>query len=252
MSIAIRTKNELSILKDNGRVVAIALEHARSIAKEGMSLLELDKEIEEKILSFDMLPSFKGLYGFPNAACISVNEVVIHGIPNNYKLKSGDIVGVDIGTKYRGYYGDGAITFSIGEASESNKKLMKCSLDALNTAIDSIKEGMRFKEISLILQESIMGRGFVPLLNYCGHGIGTSPHTDPSIPNYLGDAVKISGPKVKNGMVFCLEPMVCQKSGNPKLLEDKWSVVSEDGLNTSHHEHMVAVIDGKARILTEI
>lgn len=252
MGIAIRSKNEIELLRENGRAVALTLEYAKSIAKEGMSLLELDKAIEKKILSLNMLPAFKGLYGFPGSACLSVNEVVIHGIPNEYKLKQGDIIGVDIGTKHKGYYGDGAVTFGIGDISHSDKVLMDCSMDALNIAIDSIKEGMRFKEISFILQEEITKRGFFPLFNYCGHGIGSSPHAEPSIPNYLSSGAKISGPKVKNGMVFCLEPMVCQKSGNPVVLKDKWSVVSEDGLNASHHEHMVAVIGGRARILTEI
>ncbi len=252
MGIATRNKNELALLAQANKVVALTLEYAKTIVSEGMSLLELDKAIEDKILSLESLPSFKGLYGFPNAACISVNQVIIHGIPTNYRLKQGDIVGIDIGTKYKNYYGDGAITIGVGKVSEKDIKLMECSLRTLYNAIDSIKVGMRFKEISAILQENIENMGFVPLLGFCGHGIGTKPHEEPSIPNYLEDGVKMGGPKVKNGMVFCLEPMVCQESGKPVILDDKWSVVSKDGLNTSHHEHTIAIIDGKARILTEL
>ena len=251
MGISIFNKSQIALLSEASKAVAMTLDYARQIAKEGMSLLDLDKAIEDKILSFGMLPSFKGLYGFPNASCISVNEVIIHGIPSDYKLKNGDIIGIDIGTKYKGYFGDGAVTFGIGEVDSKNKELMKCSFDTLNSVIDSIKEGMRFKEISKMLQDNITQRGFTPLLDYCGHGIGTKPHCEPSIPNYLPDGVSISGPKIREGMAFCLEPMVCQKSGVPVILDDKWSVVSKDGLNTSHHEHTVAIIGGKARILTE-
>lgn len=252
MSIATRNKRELDLLAQASKVVAQTLDYARTIVSEGMSLLELDRVIEDKILSLDAIPSFKGLYGFPNTACISVNQVIIHGIPTDYRLKNGDIVGIDIGTKYKNYYGDGAITIGIGNVSDTDKKLMDCSLNTLNNTIDSIKVGMRFKEISAILQHNIESSGFTPLLGFCGHGIGTKPHEEPSIPNYLDDGVKMGGPKVKEGMVFCLEPMVCQKEGEPIILEDKWSVVSKDGLNTSHHEHTIAIIDGKARILTEL
>lgn len=252
MGIATRNKKELELLRQASRVVAITLDYAKTIVSEGMSLLELDKAIEDKIRSLDSLPSFKGLYGFPNAACISVNEVIIHGIPSEYRLKSGDIVGIDIGTKYKNYYGDGAITIGVGAVNDVNQRLMECSLNTLLNTIDSIRAGMRFKEISAILQENIEGYGFTPLLGFCGHGIGTKPHEEPSIPNYLEHGGKMSGPKVKEGMVFCLEPMVCQREGDPIILEDKWSVVSKDGLNTSHHEHTIAIIDGRARILTEI
>ncbi|STQ85366.1 type I methionyl aminopeptidase [Helicobacter muridarum] len=252
MGISIKNKAEIQILREASRIVALTLDYAKSIISDGISLLEIDSAIESKILSLGAIPSFKGLYGFPNSACISVNEVVIHGIPTDYRLKNGDIVGIDIGTKYKNYYGDGAITVGVGNVANQDMKLMDCSLCTLENTINSIKSGMRFKEISAILQENIESRGFLPLFGYCGHGIGTKPHEEPSIPNYLESGMKIAGPKVKDGMVFCLEPMVCQKSGEPVVLSDNWSVVSKDGLNTSHHEHTVAIIDGRARILTEL
>jgi len=140
---------------------------------------------------------------------------------------------------------------AVGEISKEDEALIACSKDALYHAIDAIKPGMRFKELTKVLEDFITNRGFVPLRDYCGHGIGTKPHDEPNIPNYLEGKAK-QGPKIKNGMVFCLEPMVCQKSGNPMLLEDKWSVVSEDQCRTSHYEHQVAVVDGKAVILTEV
>lgn len=249
--IPIRNKKELETLREAGRCVAMSLEKAINYAKEGVSLLELDSIIEDNIRSLGAKPSFKGLYGFPNSACLSLNEVVIHGVPNEYKLQNGDILGIDIGSFFKNYYGDGAVTIPIGIPNAVDQKLIECSNYALESVIEEIKIGMYFKEISRMLQECITSFGFTPLLNFCGHGIGTKPHCEPEIPNYLSPNIKISGPKVKEGMVFCLEPMVCQKSGDPIILNDKWSVVSKDGLRTSHHEHQVAIIGGKAEILTQ-
>ena len=249
MAITLRKPAEIETMRRAGAIVGQTLEYLRSIAKEGMSLKEIDALGEEFILKAGAKPSFKGLYGFPASVCTSVNEVIIHGIPTDYKLQNGDILGLDIGTIVDGYYGDAAITMPIGEISQADTKLIKCSKNALYTAIEAIKPGMRFKELSYILQEAIVSEGFVPLRDFCGHGIGKKPHDEPNIPNYVDGKVK-QGPKIKNGMVFCLEPMVCQKEGEPIILEDKWSVVSSDRLNGSHYEHQVAVVDGKALILT--
>ncbi len=249
MAIPLRKKAEIDTLRRAGAIVGQTLEYLRGVVKPGMSLKEIDALGEEFILKAGAKPSFKGLYGFPASVCTSVNEVIIHGIPTDYKVKEGDILGLDIGTIVDGYYGDAAITMGIGEISQENQKIIDCSKNALYEAIDSIKVGMRFKELSYILQEAIIGAGYVPLRDFCGHGIGKKPHDEPNIPNYVDGKVK-QGPKIKNGMVFCLEPMVCQKDGEPIILEDKWSVISADGLNTSHYEHQVAVVDGKAVILT--
>ena len=249
MAIPLRKKAEIDTLRRAGAIVGQTLEYLRALIKPGMSLKEIDALGEEFILKQGAKPSFKGLYGFPASVCTSVNEVVIHGVPTDYKLKEGDIIGLDIGTFLDGYYGDAAITLAVGEISENDKKLIDCSKDTLYKAIEAIKPGMRFKELSYILQESIKEAGFVPLRDFCGHGIGKKPHDEPNIPNYVDGKIK-QGPKIKNGMVFCLEPMVCQKDGTPVILEDKWSVVSSDGLNASHYEHQVAVVDGKAVILT--
>jgi len=157
---------------------------------------------------------------------------------------------LDIGTKLDGYFGDAAITMAVGRISDEDQALIDCSKGALYHAIEVIKPGMRFKELTKVLEDYITDAGFVPLRDYCGHGIGTKPHDEPNIPNYL-EGKPNQGPKIKNGMVFCLEPMVCQKSGTPLLLEDGWSVLSDDQLRTSHYEHEIAVVDGKAMILTE-
>lgn len=250
MAIALRKPAEIEKLRAANKIVAQTHQLLRENAKVGASLKDLDKMAEDFIRSQGARPSFKGLYGFPAAVCTSVNEVIIHGIPTDYKLKDGDIVGFDVGTELEGYYGDAAITMGIGEISEKDTDVIACSKDALYHAIENIKVGMRFKELSLLLEEYIVGRGYRPLLNFCGHGIGKKPHEEPEIPNYLDAPNAKQGPKIKNGMVFCLEPMICQLDGKPKILDDKWSVVSEDGLRGSHYEHTVAVINNKAEILS--
>jgi methionyl aminopeptidase len=250
MAIALRKPQEIEKLRVANKIVGSTLELLRTTAKVGMTLKELDALAEEHILSLGAKPSFKGLYGFPNAVCTSLNQVIIHGIPSDYKLQEGDVIGFDIGTELDGWYGDAAITIGIGEISKDDEELIACAKDTLYYAIDIIKEGMRFKELSSLMEQFILKRGFVPLRNFCGHGIGRKPHEEPEIPNYLEGNNPKSGPKIKNGMVFCLEPMICQKESKPVILENKWDVVSADGLRGSHYEHTVAIINGKAEILS--
>ncbi|MBD3807585.1 MAG: type I methionyl aminopeptidase [Epsilonproteobacteria bacterium] len=249
MAISIRQPSEIAKLKQAGEIVGNTLQFLQNNIKSGMTLLEIDTMAEEFIRKSGGVPSFKGLYGFPSSVCTSLNEVIIHGVPTDVKIKEGDILGLDIGVKLDGYYGDAAVTMPIGKISKEDEDLIACSKDALYHAISQIKVDMRFKELSHILEQFIISRGFVPLRDYCGHGIGTKPHEEPNIPNYL-DGKPNQGPKIKNGMVFCLEPMVCQKSSQPLHLDDEWSVISEDRLRTSHYEHQVAIVDGKAVILT--
>lgn len=254
MAIAIRKSHEIEDLRKANQIVGKTLSLLRQNATVGRSLLELDKMAEDFILSQGTIPSFKGLYGFPNSICCSLNEVIIHGIPTDYCLQEGDVIGFDVGTKLKGkngfYFGDAAISIGIGTIDDLDQKLIDCASQTLYEAIALIEEGLRFKELSAFMQKSIKSFGFTPLLDFCGHGIGTKPHEEPQIPNYIHSSSK-SGPKIKNGMVFCLEPMVCQAKGRPKILEDKWSVTSEDGLRGAHYEHAVAIIDGKAQILSK-
>jgi methionyl aminopeptidase len=253
VAIALRKSNEIDMLRNSGLAVAKTLSYLEKNVKAGMSLLEVDQMGDNYLDSLGYRPSFKGLYGFPNAICTSLNEVVIHGVPTNEILKDGDILGIDIGSEKDGWFGDAAITMPIGTISQEDEKLIACSKDALYYAIDIIKDGMRFKELSYKLEKFIKSRGFVPLIKFCGHGIGKEPHCEPDIPNYfIGNNPK-QGPKIKNGMVFCIEPMICQKNQEPIIdKKDGWSVRSKDGLRASHYEHQVAVINGKAEILTKL
>lgn len=250
--IELRKPAEIAKLREANRIVAQTLDFLETQIRVGMTLKAISEMAEEFIISKGAVPSFKGLYGFEGAICTSLNKICIHGTPDNTKLKEGDILGLDIGTLKDGYYGDGARTIPIGKISPKDEALIACAKDALDYAVSIIREGMRFKMLSQKLDEFIRSKGFVPLLNYCGHGIGTRPHCEPEIPNYLepGQSVK-EGDKIKSGMVFCIEPMVCQKDGTPvHINSDRWNAASADGLNTAHYEHCLAVIKGKAEILT--
>ncbi len=251
MAIHIRNKNDIDGLRQANKIAAEAILFAKGLVKPGVSTKFISEETEKFIVSKGARASFKGLYGFPEAICISVNEVIIHGIPNNTLLKDGDIVGIDIGTELNGWYGDTAVTVPVSSVSKKDEELIACAKDALDFAISAIKDGMRFKELSRLIEDFIEKKGYKPLRNFCGHGIGRSPHEEPSILNYLeGNASQ--GPKIKNGMVFCIEPMICQKDGESALLEDKWGVVSKDGLRGSHYEHTIAVVNGRAEVLSRI
>ena len=251
MAIALRKPDEIAKLRISNGLVAQTLNLLREHTKIGVSLKELDAMAEDFIRSHDAKPAFKGLYGFPSTVCTSVNEVIIHGIPTDYKLQDGDCVGLDLGVEKDGWFGDAAITVAVGNAAQEDLDMIACSHDALLHAVDIIHDGMRFKELSAALETFIKGRGFVPLKNFCGHGIGRKPHEEPEIPNYLDHGSAKSGPKIKNGMVFCIEPMICKENGISKILDDKWSVVSEDGFRGAHYEHTMAIIDKKAVILSQ-
>jgi methionyl aminopeptidase len=250
MAIPLRKKSEIEEIKKPAQLVAKALEFCRKMAKVGATGLEIDKAVEDLIVANGGRPSFKGLYGFPNSVCVSVNEVIIHGIPNNIPFKEGDVVGFDIGVEMNGWFGDAAITVGIGEISDKDQELIDVSRDTLYAMINSIKVGMRFKQLSKIAEDYTISRGYVPLRDYSGHGIGRKPHEEPQILNYV-EGKPNQGDKIKNGMVFCLEPMICQESGENTTLEDGWGVVSVDGKRGTHYEHQIAIVDNKPVILTQ-
>lgn len=251
MAIAIRKPSEIESIRKASKIVAKTLNHLKSQIAPGISLKDLDSMGEDFIRKCGGEPSFKGLYGFSGSVCTSVNEVIIHGPPSDYKLKEGDIVGLDIGVNLDGWFGDAAITCGVGDISNEDSRLISCAKDALYFAISQIKPGMHFKELSYLIENFIIDYGYTPLLGFCGHGIGRKPHEAPEIPNYLEGNNPKQGDKIKNGMVFCIEPMICQKQGEPVVLDDEWSVVSKDNLRGSHYEHTIAVIDGKAEILSK-
>ncbi|MEF3192019.1 MAG: type I methionyl aminopeptidase [Campylobacterales bacterium] len=251
MAIALRSRSDIEKLRRASKIAREVLERVAEAVRPGVTTRELDALAEAECRKLGAIPSFKGLYGFPASLCTSVDEIIIHGIPNDQPLREGEIVGLDFGTNVDGWYGDCAITVGVGSVSQEDQALMRASEETLAYAIEIIHENMRFKELTANIENFIKARGYVPLRNYCGHGIGRKPHEEPSIPNYL-EGKPNQGPKIKNGMVFCLEPMICQRNGDAKVLDDGWSVRTGDGLKGSHHEHTVAIIDGKAEILSLI
>ena len=252
--IELRKPHEIAKLREANRIVAQTLDFLEAQIRVGMSLKAISEMAEEFIRAKGAVPSFKGLYGFEGAICTSLNEICIHGTPDDTRLKEGDILGLDIGTLKEGYYGDGARTIAIGKISPKDEALIACAKDTLEYAVSVIREGLRFKALSKKIEEFIRARGFVPLLHYCGHGIGTRPHSEPEIPNYLEPSQSAKdGDKIKSGMVFCIEPMVCQKDGTPRHINsERWNAASADGLNTAHFEHCIAVIKGRAEVLTRV
>ncbi|GHV05713.1 methionine aminopeptidase [Campylobacterota bacterium] len=249
MGIALRNKQQIASLCAANQLVARTLAHVGAMVEAGVTTKALSEEADRFITKNGARASFKGLYNFPEAICVSRNEVVIHGIPDETKLVDGDIVGLDIGVELDGWYGDSAVTVGVGKISADDQLLIDCAKNTLYEAIAAIRVGMHFKELSQVLETTIHAKGFVPLHGYCGHGIGRLPHEEPSILNYVEGKAK-QGPKIKEGMVFCIEPMICQKIGKFAILDDKWSVVSEDGLNGSHYEHTVAIVGSRAEIIS--
>jgi len=251
LAIPLKKPKDIDAIRKSSVLVARTLKYLTEKTSVGMSLKELDILGDNFIIENGGIPSFKGLYGFPSAVCTSLNEVIIHGVPDNTILKEGDILGLDVGVEIDGWFGDAAVTIPVGKVSKENEDLIACAKDTLYYAIDAIRPNMRFKELSLKIEKFINSRGFLPLHNYCGHGIGSKPHEDPQILNYLEGSNTKQGPKIKNGMVFCLEPMITQKLSDSKVLDDKWSVLSQDELFGSHYEHTIAIINNKAEILSK-
>jgi len=250
MAIPIRKKSEIEQIKIPAKLVARTLKLLRENTKPGITPLELDKLAEDFIRSNGGRPAFKGLYDFPNSVCISRNGVVIHGIPDDKPLEEGEVVGYDVGVEIDGWYGDAAITVGVGEIKDDYKKMIQVAKDAIYHAVKHIKPGMRYKQISKLLEDYITSHGYVPLKGYSGHGIGRKPHEEPQILNYV-EGKPNQGEKVKNGHVFCLEPMLCHKCGEPILAENGWDVYCEDMEVGVHYEHQIAIVDNKPIILTE-
>ncbi len=215
--------------------------------KPGMSTKDLDKIAEDYIISRKAIPAFKGYHGYPAATCISIDEEVVHGIPGERRLVDGQIVSVDLGTIFGGYYGDAARTFAIGEISEEKKRLMKVTRECLDAAIAKVRDGMKLGEISHTVQTTAESAGFSVVRDMVGHGIGRAMHEDPQIPNY---GPPEAGPVIKKGMVLAIEPMV--NIGNYKVNQkaDGWTIVTADGSPSAHYEHSVAVMENGGDILT--
>ena len=247
--IIIKNNNEIDRMRDAGRIVAETLLIVEEKIKPGITTAELDKVAEEFITKHGAKPSFKGLYGFPSSLCISVNEQVVHGIPGAYTLKEGDIISVDCGALLNGFHGDAARTFSVGKVSQEAQKLIEVTRDCFFEGIKFAQVGNRLTDISHEIQRYVEDSGFSVVRDFVGHGIGRNVHEDPEVPNFGRPG---RGPKLTEGMVLAIEPMVNIGTYRVKTLSDDWTVVTSDGSLSAHYENTVAILPDGPEILTLI
>ena len=247
--ITSKSKREIDLMRKAGEIVALAHQAVAEAIKPGITTGELDRIVEKVIRDHQATPSFKGYNGFPAAICASVNEVLVHGFPSKYALKEGDIISVDIGACYKGYHGDSAWTYAVGEVSEEAKHLMEVTKQSLYEGLKMVKAGVHLSDISNTIGEYVYSYGYSVPYEYTGHGIGANLHEDPAIPNY---GPKGKGPILKAGMTLAIEPMVHRGKPFTKVLEDDWTVVTKDGSLAAHYEHTVLVTEEGYEILTTI
>ncbi len=245
--LRIKTEEEIEVLRHNNLLVSKTLAEVAKLLKPGVSTLELDKRAEEYIRDNDAVPGFKGYHGFPNTLCTSVNSQVVHGIPSSYQLKEGDIVSVDCGVKKDGYYGDTAFTFEVGEVDPKVKQLLKVTRGALWEGVNNAIVGKRLGDIGYSVQKHAEDNGFSVVREMVGHGLGSNLHEAPEVPNY---GKRGKGPKLPDGLVLCIEPMI--NMGSKEILQDRdgWTIGTLDKMPSAHFEFAVVIRKGKADVLS--
>lgn len=247
--IILKSKREIEVIRENGRILAKTLKLIGQNIKEGIKTKKLDRLAEEFIKKNGAQPAFKGYRGFPANICVSINEEVVHGIPTDRILVSGDIVSVDIGVYKDGYFADGAFTYKVGETSPEAQKLIDITRNSLYKGIESCLEGKNLSDISFAIQSYVEAFGFQVVRELVGHGIGRDMHEEPQVPNF---GTPGQGPVLKEGMVLAIEPMVNQKTYEIETLDDGWTVVTKDRSLSAHFEHTVCITKNGPKILTQI
>lgn len=246
--IVLKTAREISIMKEAGRISANALKEAGKAVQPGVTTDELDRIIRKYIENQGAKPSFLGYGGFPASACISVNNVVIHGIPSKEcVLKEGDIVSIDVGAIFEGFHGDNAYTFPCGQVSEEARSLLDTTYESLMLGIKRAKVGARIGDISSTIQEYVEARSYSVVRDFVGHGVGAKLHEDPSVPNF-GTAGR--GVRLQPGMTIAIEPMINAGTYEVEILDDEWTTVTADGKLSAHFEHSIAITNDGPLILT--
>lgn len=248
--IAIRTSREIDLLRKANAIVAEVLTTLADHVEPGITTQELDAMAEEMIRAGGGEPSFLGFQGlspYPASTCISIDEVIVHGIPGSRRLKDGEICSIDVGVKYKGYYGDAAFSVACGELDDERVRLMDVTNRALANGIDAARAGNYVEDISRAVEETVAGEGFSIVRSFVGHGIGTEMHEDPQIPNFLTGT---RGPQLKPGMVFAIEPMINAGTHEVRVLDDDWTALTADGKPSAHFEHSIVITDGDPEILS--
>lgn len=248
--IVLKNTDQLAYMREAGKITGEALSLAGEAVRPGISTYELDTMIRKCIEKHGAKPSFLGYGGFPGSACISINDQVIHGIPSKKAiLKDGDIVKIDVGAFYRGYHGDSARTFPVGEISEEAKRLIEVTKESFYRGVAQIGDGARIGDIGSAIDSYVRENGYSVVRKYIGHGVGRELHEDPEVPNF---GTPGRGPRLCAGMVIAIEPMVNVGTHEVKELSDGWTVITADGKLSAHYEHTVAVTSNGAVLLTEV
>lgn len=245
--ITIKSEKEIELMRHAGYLVSLTHQYLKPFIKPGITTKELDELAEKFIREHDGIPSCKGYEGFPSSLCVSVNDEVVHGIPGPRKLKNGDIVTIDMVIGYHGYQGDAAWTYAVGSINDKKKYLMEHTEKALYEGIKQVKPGAHIGDISNAVETYATKHHLGVVRELVGHGIGTDMHEDPDVPNYGKPG---TGPRLKPGMVICIEPMLNLGTRYVGILEDNWTIVTEDGQPAAHYEHTVLVTEEGYEILT--
>jgi len=245
--IIYKTPAEIEIMREAAQIVSRTLGLLAAEIKPGITPLYLDKIAEEYIRSQNALPGFLGMYGFPNTLCISINEQVVHGIPSNRILKEGDIISVDCGSKFEGFYGDHAYTFEVGEVAPEIRRLLQVTKECLDLGVAQTKAGNRIEDIGFAIQQHAEKNGYGVVRDLVGHGLGRTMHEDPQVPNYGRQG---RGKKIQEGLVIAIEPMINLGTEKIITLSDEWTIVTADSKPSAHFEHDVAVVNGQPEVLS--
>ncbi len=245
--ITIKSEKEIELMRHAGYLVSLTHQYLKPFIKPGITTKELDKLAYDFIIEHGGVPTCLGYEGFPSTLCTSVNDEVVHGIPGNYKLKNGDIITIDMVIGYKGYQGDAAWTYAVGTISDENKHLMEHTEKALYEGVKMVKPGNRIGDVSHAVEKYATENGLSVVRELCGHGIGLEMHEDPDVPNYGREGI---GPRLKPGMVICIEPMLNLGARNVYQLDDGWTIKTIDGSASAHYEHTVLVTQDGYEILT--
>jgi len=248
MVISIKNKKEIKLMRTGGKISARVLNILGKAARPGITSRDLDILAEKTIRKLGGEPAFKGHGGYPASTCISINDTIVHGIPSDGVIKNGDLVGIDVGVKYKDFYTDTAATFPVGEVTKEANRLLKITKKSLEKAIKAIKPGKYLGDIQSLIQKTIEKEGFGVIKSLSGHGVGRNLQEEPSIPNFGKEK---TGPVLKEGMTLAIEPMVSAGEWQTKTLDDGWTVKIADGSLSAHFEHTILVTKNGAEILTQ-
>jgi len=248
--IVLKGREEIEKIRTASKYAMEMLLYLGEFIREGVKTIELERLCEERMRSLKVIePAFKGYNGYPFCLCVSVNEEVIHGMPGDYVLREGDIVSLDFGAVYDGYYGDVAVTFPVGRITEEKARLLKVTEQALREGIEAAVEGGRLFDISYSIQSCVEGAGYSVIREFVGHGIGRELHEEPQVPNY---GKKGTGPRLKRGMVMAIEPMVSMGKSDIIIRENGWTAAVRDGSVSAHFEHTIAITDRGTEVLSQV